>query len=261
MNAPTLRFFGSKWRQGPSITQLFPDHKNYVELYGGSMAVLLQKQRSMKEVYIDLDDEVVNFFIVARTCTDKLIELLTFTTYSKAEYELATIPSQDPLERARRFFVRSWMGVGGEGIKHKSGFRKSYKFNIQPERNFSRSTRLLNDLAEMIAAVQIERAKALDALQKYDSAKTLFYVDPPYPKETRTGSGRYRIEMTTDDHVELLENLQSEQGKVVLSSYESDLYNKYLSNWEKHSMNTNTSGQVQRTEIVWTNFTTQKLQP
>ncbi|WP_253185449.1 DNA adenine methylase [Burkholderia plantarii] len=43
-----------------------PSHEIYVEPFGGSAAVLLQKPRSRLEIYNDLDGEIVNLFRVVR---------------------------------------------------------------------------------------------------------------------------------------------------------------------------------------------------
>ena len=55
------RYLGGKNRIAPWIISFFPPHKIYVEPFGGSGAVLLNKQPAWMEVYNDLYDRVVNF--------------------------------------------------------------------------------------------------------------------------------------------------------------------------------------------------------
>ena len=50
----------------PWIISYFPEHRVYVEPFGGGGSVLLRKPRAHAEVYNDLDGEVVNMFRVAR---------------------------------------------------------------------------------------------------------------------------------------------------------------------------------------------------
>ena len=64
--APAVRYHGSKWRLYPWLSQFIPDHRIYVEPFGGGASVLLQKPRAQSEVYNDLDDDIVNFFRVLR---------------------------------------------------------------------------------------------------------------------------------------------------------------------------------------------------
>ncbi|MCA1595948.1 MAG: DNA adenine methylase, partial [Chloroflexi bacterium] len=80
--------------------------------------------------------------------------------------------------------------------------------------------------------------------------------DPPYLPETRSSrwaQRSYSHEMTADDHVELLDRLQSIQGAVLLCGYPSSLYDQALTvsaGWSRHSRVASTDGGP-RTEVVW----------
>lgn len=53
------RYLGGKNRIAPWIIGFFPPHKFYVEPFGGSAAVLLNKQPAFLEIYNDLYDRIV----------------------------------------------------------------------------------------------------------------------------------------------------------------------------------------------------------
>lgn len=62
--------------------------------------------------------------------------------------------------------------------------------------------------------------------------------------------------MTDDDHLALLDALQTVQGMVVLSGYPTPIYDDALSGWERREKSARISGgrgTAMRTECVWMN--------
>ena len=68
-----------------------------------------ESRPSPVETYNDLDGEVVNFFRVLRDEKERLVEAIGLTPFSREEFALACEidPELQPLERARRFYVRA----------------------------------------------------------------------------------------------------------------------------------------------------------
>ena len=101
---PPLRYHGGKWRIGKWVASHFPKHKFYVEVFGGAAGVLLQKPRSTVEVYNDLDSQVVNLFRILRDPVRSLdlARLCDFTPFSRDEFELGYVATEDPMEAANR---------------------------------------------------------------------------------------------------------------------------------------------------------------
>ena len=97
-------------------------------------------------------------------------------------------------------------------------------------------------------------------IRRQDGERTLFYLDPPYLHSVRASTDNYRHEMTEEDHRRLLCVIKNCQGKVMLSGYPSDLYDRELRGWTRHDFqidNKAAGGECKRvmTEVVWTNFT------
>jgi DNA adenine methylase len=114
MTAPVLRYHGGKFRIAQWLLSFFPEHTCYVESFGGAAGVLLNKKRVYAEVYNDLDGGVVNFFEVLRdpVTRQQLIDAVIMTPYARAEFDLAWVHSDDPVESARRLSVRAQMDLG-----------------------------------------------------------------------------------------------------------------------------------------------------
>lgn len=85
------------------------------------------------------------------------------------------------------------------------------------------------------------------------SGAELVYVDPPYLPQTRRRDRVYRCDYTDSDHVELLELLRTLPCSVMVSGYNSDLYNEALSDWRRVSFDAKTHVDV-RQEMVWMNY-------
>lgn len=264
VEAPALRYHGAKFRLAPWVMQFFPEHKAYVEPFGGAAGVLLQKPRAYAEVYNDLDDDIANFFRVLRDPgqSERLIELLQLTPYARAEFNLSYEECDDPIERARRTAIRASMGFGSAGAtKGVTGFR------IDTARPYGTAqhlwTRYPDQLAAVIDRLQgvlIENRPAIEVMRQHDAVDTLHFVDPPYVFETRSlrnvVQGCYRHGMTNDQHIELLGTLKSLQGMVVLSGYPSALYEQELAGWQLHTTAARISagrGTALRAECVWLN--------
>jgi DNA adenine methylase len=81
----------------------------------------------------------------------------------------------------------------------------------------------------------------------------LVYADPPYLTHTRRRARVYRHDYSVDDHVALLDVLAKLPCRVMLSGYDSQMYNERLNQWRKVSFAAKTHADV-RQECVWLNF-------
>lgn len=261
---PLLRYLGSKHRLAPKIVQWLPPHSLYVEPFGGSAAILGHKPRSQREIYNDLDGEVVNLFRVLRSDrAGDLVRAVQLTPYAREEHALSYEPVNDPVERARRLLVRSHMGHGNNGtlITNKNGFRiDGTTGNTDVARNWLGFPAQIEAWIERLSGVMIENRPALELVERYAVPETLFYLDPPYVPETRsksvrwsTGKCSYAHEMSIDDHAALLDAIVASPAMVVLSGYRSELYDAALRDWRRLELKARAHGNLPRTEVVWIN--------
>lgn len=250
---PAFSYYGSKWRMGATIIGLLPHHDCYNEPYGGSGAVILQKPPSYVDVFNDMNQDIVNFFRVLRDRPDALIRAIALTPHSRAELALANEACADPVERARRFYVRAWQSRGGVA-KWKSGWR--YERTAARGKSFVRNWNEVVHLWDVVARLkllQIECDDALAVIARFDAPTTVHYVDPPYPVETRhqSHSVEYEYDMVEQDHVELADVLHGCEGGVILSSYPCELYEQLYAGWRKIEVEVRTRTTKKATEVLW----------
>ena len=224
MPTSPITWFGGKSALAERIVQVFPAHTTYVEPFGGSAAVLLAKPPSLVEVYNDLDAGLVNLFRVVRdeTLMERLRRALDLTPYSRAEFNSAKEPADDPVEAARRFMVRqrqSYSGVNRVwGFAVDDGHRKASTIL-----RWERGIEVLPEVCRRLRGVQIEQDDWRTVLKRYDRKRTLFYLDPPYVPSTRV-EGKYSHELTEDDHRDLVAALLDLKGKAIISGYWHETY-------------------------------------
>lgn len=256
---PPVKWHGGKHYLCHRIIEQFPEHRTYVEPFGGAASVLLNKPPSSIEVYNDLDRRLTRLFRVLRDDGDELRRRLVLTPYSEHEFDAAVEPAGDEVEQARRDFVRWRQSLGGRG--------DSFSFTLHRVRRgmadvvsgyLSAIDEVLPTIVERFRQVQIENRPFEWVIKKYDSASTLFYCDPPYLHETRAKGSLdvYGHEMTEDDHRELAKVLNGCQGHVVLSGYASPLYAQLYRGWSVVSFDlpNNAAGgkiKARKQEVLW----------
>lgn len=248
-----LKYPGAKNRIADWICSYIPPHEVYLEPYAGSLAVFFNKVPCHIETINDIDGEIVNYFHVLRDYPEELQNLIRLTPYSREEYKNAYSESNNAIERARRFCVKCWMGFGC-GNLYMNGFKTGQQSNSpNPARAWTELPNTMRQAAERLKGVQIENLPAVELIQRYDTSDVFMYVDPPYLHGTRKNY-LYKHEMEDFEHEELLKELVKHPGKILLSGYENEMYNDYLTGWRKVSKSTRAEGGHARTEILWMNY-------
>jgi DNA adenine methylase len=248
----------------PIINQI--EHVTYNEPFGGSAAVLLNKQPSKIEVYNDVYGDVVNFFRVLRDKREELLPLLELTPYSRLEFEESLRSDRDTdVERARKFFVvarqvRTGLATTASVGRWAYVTRDSRRGMALVVSRWLSAIDGLEDICNRLREVQIENLPGFDVITRYDTTDTLHYIDPPYLMSERSGGVGYQNEMSEEKHVELLNIVKSLSGKVVISGYQNNLYDDILTGWKKSyedakfAAATRQNGKpALRQEVIWSN--------
>lgn len=254
-------YVGGKKRWLPKWLPLFPPHRVYVSVFGGTGADVLSKPCSTIEILNDVDGDITNLYRVMRRREAELVRLVERTlarsreTYCEA-VKCLTDPESGNLERAWAFLV----------ITHQ-GYRITHP-RLQSDPNFaglradSRCMSQWLTLPQTIEAVcgrlrtvQLEQLDFRDLISKYDGTETLLFVDPPYHPVTRK-AGCYVHELTEQHHADLLELLNEVRAKDFLCGYDNELYRSRLHHWRRREFTTTSphARRTSRTEVVWMNY-------
>ena len=260
-----INWYGGKYYMAKDIIEIFPEHKMYVEGFGGAAHVLFRKERSELEVYNDLHNGLYLIFKLLRENNEEFIRKLSLTPYSRQEFEdsKSWIYEENEIEKARKFYVRTMQSVASNGgwCYAKSKSRRGMCQSVS--RWLGNIEENLTSAIERLKEVQIENLDILELIKKYDKEDTLFYLDPPYIQDTRKQKKSYDCEMTNEQHKELVDVLINVKGKVVLSGDDHPIYNKLLENgwskvvlgeYAKRSEKSNEGELSKGKEFVWVNY-------
>lgn len=255
-----LKYPGSKWNIAGKLVELIPPHHSYVEAFAGSMALLFNKPPSDIETVNDLDSDVTNLFRCIQRDSDRLVRLIASTPFSREVYDSQfEIPygamCVDSFERAAGFLIKCWQGHGFRT----NGYKVGWKNDVQGREsmyalwNWYRLPVWVMEIAERLRKVQIENRPALEVIERFNYENVFMYLDPPYILGTRSGK-QYKHEMTDADHEDMLKLLLKSKAQIMISGYESDMYNDYLSGWNKEYFKSCAEHNGTRQEVVWMNY-------
>lgn len=262
---PPLKWHGGKHYLTDEIVSLMPRHTHYVEPFAGGLAVLLAKNpEGVSEVANDLDGNLMNFWNVLRSenTFPRFLREVDSIPFSEAAWEHAgkSLTGENPVSRAVAFFVRCRQSMAGRMDSFAPLSRNRVRRGMNEQASaWLNAVEGLPSVHARLKRVVILNRPAIDVIRTQDGPKTLFYCDPPYLHETRSVPGVYAHEMSEENHRELLDVLKRVCGRVMVSGYPSDLYDRALSRWHRHTFdrpNNAASGRtkVRKTEVVWCNF-------
>lgn len=261
--APPLKWHGGKYYLAQKIVALMPPHLHYVEPFAGGLSVLLAKKpEGTSEVVNDLNGGLSNFWKVLQNEAKfaRFHRILQAVPFSQSEWEEAAKEGTDEVDCAVRFFIRCRQSLAGR----MDTFAPLSKTRVRRGMNEQASAWIsavdsLPAVHARLRRVSVTNRDALEVIRLEDAPETLFYLDPPYLAATRTADDVYAHEMGEKAHAKLLGAIRKCKGRVMLSGYPSELYDKELHDWTRREFplpNQAASGKQKRRmiEVVWSNF-------
>lgn len=244
----------SKW-----VIENFPENyedMTYIEPYGGATNVLINKNKSLIEIFNDIDLSVVKIYQAIR---DEPIEYLkrlqkqkfNHETFSKAINQIKT---DDYLDAAVNEYIARRMSKNGCKQIFILG-KKPKKITKQDMKFWNTSLEELEILAERLKEVYVFNKNAIDVIDAFDGNTTLIYCDPPQLYETHVSKKVYISDMSTDEHIQLAHSLNKSSCKIILRGRNSPLYKRLYKDWNVAKVTNLQQKKIkEKKELLWKNF-------
>jgi site-specific DNA-adenine methylase len=270
---PIVRTHGGKTRMCRRILSLIrPGTLRFLDATGGGGSMPLNSTCPNVH-YNDLDVAKHSAVIAARENCGELLDRLKAVTYSEESFKKSQawlvergadknrtdLLKHDFIDIAFHAIVRSRMSRGGLG----NAFAWSERLRGGQPGDLNGWITLLADLpriSQRFRSMLVTREDFLKVTMQYrrDPAACV-YIDPTYLVETRTAKKAYGpMEMTPEQHEEMLRIVQGPAAQIMISGYDSKMYRTHLDKrgWRRVEFEVpNNSGQgktkQRRLEIVW----------
>lgn len=204
-------------------------------------------------------DDEVSLALIQATSLDinENIGVIEEPDQSKEESDQSKEES-DQLKLAVSTYVVYSMSRDGMGTAFSaSKFRSSEAYYKQVDK--------LYRVAERLNGVQVVGAVgALSYLLEssyLNEERAMFYIDAPYlsaDEDEKNLGICYKGQMELSDHRLLLETITQSKAKFLISNYDTPVYNEYLKDWTKVTIDTVTGvggkKNNKRTECLWLNY-------
>lgn len=155
-------------------------HVTYAEVFVGMGGVFFRRTaRPKAEVINDYSRDVSTLFRILQRHYQQFMDVLKWQVASRAEFDRLMRVDPDTLtdlERAARFLYLQRLAFGGKVTGRNFGVSAAAPARF----DLTKLVPMLEAVHDRLCGVTIERLDWSDFITRYDSADTLFYLDPPY---------------------------------------------------------------------------------
>jgi DNA adenine methylase len=242
---------GGKSKIANKIIDLMPPHDTYVEPFVGGGSVYFRKPLVATTVINDKDKDIIDIYRDMRDVGLSTKKMVLAPSRHAFERLLKQKKFKSKRERLYRNLYLSKFSYSGnrksywgeKEDKRKAGMRHGEVIKRNAERYIAKfkKTHILNE-------------DFRNVIRKYDSPKTLFYLDPPYSEQDKGWGYDEGGTLTPTDIENALRNIK---GKFILSYDNSPLVREAFKNYHIKRIKTiyELSGERQeKTELLISNF-------
>ena len=229
-----LSYYGGKQKLCSKILALIPKHTLYCEPFLGGAAVFFSKPSSMVEVLNDTNRELINFYKVVQNDFVALEREIRISLHSRLMHHHAAhiyaVPELfSEVKRAWAVWVLCSQSFAS---KMDGPFGFDVTTNTTTKKITNKKANFTEEYAIRLQNVQLECSDALYIIRSRDAVGSFFYLDPPY---FNSDCGHYDG-YSEDDFEVLLKTLSRIKGKFLLSSYPSEILEKYTKAKKWHTL-------------------------
>jgi len=216
-----IRYAGGDFRIAdllhPRLEALCPSKCTFVEVFGGSgyMSQTVSRQKFTNIVYNDINDALTALYKHVKENPEALAAVLLMLPYSRSYSRII----KQLLNECRDFayLATAAMAFYMLNTSVNGQIKSGFAYSVDPTKNEAKTytSRALAILryAESWRDIIIENLDFRDAIKKYDSERTVFYLDPPYVDRSED---YYGTPFTADDLRDMAAMLTQIRGRFLL---------------------------------------------
>ena len=238
-----IGWIGGKSTVTEKIIDKFPNHKTYVEPFFGAGHVYFNKKPSEKEVINDKDKRVYDFFknlpkVNPENCENR-------SSKKRFEKLKGTDRFKNQKSKVCDFLYLNKHSYNNDMKNYVKDKKPKY---TKIKKNWEKYRKRLNN-------TKIHNKDFQKIIEKYDSPKTFYYLDPPYFLDKQK---HYKLHKVKPEDV--LKAVQGIEGKFLLSYNNHEKVKEVFSDYHISKMKitytapTNTSGSQNRYELLISNY-------
>jgi len=218
-------YLGGKFKSLKNILPHLPMRKGYIEVFGGSGVVLLNRPKTPLDVFNDRNSGVAAFYKcmhdnekyeVLKLRIEETIHSREFWQWCHDTWE----STDSDVDRAFKWFYTVRFSFGHQG----RNFARVTKGNNVESGRLLKSIPLLKYAHDRFQNVIVENRDCMLLLEEYDNPNHVFYLDPPYLEYWH---GAYKHDMRGQEHKLLLDYVSHMKAYVAISSYDNEFYDTY----------------------------------
>lgn len=254
INTP-FGWIGGKSQLTSDIIKKMPQHNLYIEVFGGSLAVLYAKNNrhssKYREIVNDINSDLVNLHRIIQTRPESLRQQLHRMLISREVFYAIRRNRYKPrndIEKAAFYFYLLSQSFGSKGDNFAMSAKTKRPKDIY--KSFDVWSRRLK-------FVTIENMSFAELIAQYDSPEAFFYCDPPYvgTEDYYKNTGGFGI----DEHTRLRDCLTDIKGKFLVSYNDCEVVRDLYKNFNientkqiKYTLNGKDSKNI--SEVFITNY-------